>query len=76
VTGYLNWIKICFAELFERALDMYHSRQRITNFIAAGDNVIRSPNSRKVVATEDNGVDDVDVPSRPMLRVNFGEEGM
>ena len=71
----MNWIKICFAELFDKALDRYHNRQRNTNFNAAGESENRSPYSRKAVEIEVNGVDD-EVPSRPMLRVNFGDDGI
>ena len=53
VTGYLNAINICFAELFDRALDMYHSKQRKMNFNWVGENESRSLTFLRRVGTEE-----------------------
>jgi hypothetical protein len=38
VTGYLKAVRICFAVLFESALERYHRKQSKTNLRAVGDN--------------------------------------
>lgn len=75
VTGALNVFRICFAELFDRALDIYHNRHRNTNLTCVDVSDSRSLNSRKDVDIADSGVEDC-ITSRPTVRVAFGETGM
>jgi hypothetical protein len=75
VTGALNAFRICFAELFDRALDIYHNRHKNTNFICVDVRDSRSLNSGKDVDTADSGVEE-GIASRPAVRVAFGDAGM
>jgi hypothetical protein len=58
VTGHLNTIKICFAELLESALERYHSRQRKTNFIDAEEKRIISAMSPRRLLMGDKAINE------------------
>lgn len=75
VTGALNVFRICFAELFDRALDIYHNRHRTTNLSCVDDNDSRSLNSWTKVDIADAALEDC-IISRPAVRVVFGENGI